>query len=326
MDAFLNTTFQIQAYADRPANSNPRLRAVDWRRDLAGQAVSNPKSESVQLVAGETRTLFNGTRSTTLDGTTAFTMSLSTLESGRYRFTKVAGTDPSLRTSRGLTLNTVAVTAVALANGSLTMTVPGPAAFTGVVAGDIVFVPNTNTGDAVSPFSISNSGYWAVMAVLSPQSLSLARLPSASFEGVSEVVTLTSNAQLRAYSAAGMQVGDSVAISAGFSTATQKTYDVVAVTDTFFEVRSSLPLPLESSVIPTAVGMVFYSSAKNFLYVEGDQEFVIRLNGSTDSTQRVSPVSAGEIPGAYFKNGPTWSLAVVNMSSTLLNLMVIGAE
>ena len=326
MDAFLNTTFQIQAYADRPANSNPRLRAVDWRRDLAGQAVSNPKSESVQLIAGETRTLFNGTRTTTLDGTTAFTVSLSTLESGRYRFTRVAGTDPTLRISRGLTLNTVSVTAVALSNGSLTMTVPGPAAFTGVVAGDIVFVPNTNTGDTANVFSISNGGYWVVLAVLSPQSLSLSRLPGASFEGVSEVVTLTSNSQLRAYSAAGVQVGDSVAISSGFAVATRKTYGVVAVTDTFFEVYSSLPLPLETSVIPTAAGMVFYSSAKNTLYIEGDQEFVVQLNGSTDFSQHVSPVLAGELPGPYYKNGPAWSLTVVNMSSTSLNLMVIGAE
>jgi hypothetical protein len=166
------------------------------------------------------------------------------------------------------------------------------------------------------------------MAVLSPQQLSLSRLAGVAFEGASEVVTLTSSTQLRAYSAAGVQVGDSVSVSAGFAVATQKTYELVAVTDTFFEVLSSLPLPPETSVAPGAAGMIFYQNAKNFLYLEADQECIVRLNGSTDSTQRVAPVVAGDAdrPGMYFKNGPTWSLTVVNASSTSLNLLVVGAE
>ena len=124
-----------------------------------------------------------------------------------------------------------------------------------------------------------------------------------------------------------MQIGDTVVISAGFSTAAQKSYLVTAVTDLFVEFVSTLPIPDESNIIPTAAGMSFYTEAKNVLYIEADQECVIGINGDTGDYQKVSPIEPGnsEAPGIYLKWGPVYSLTVVNKSTSTLNILVVTA-
>ena len=327
MDAFLNVTLKIIAFGDKTANSNPRLRFFDLARDASGTQVQNPKSESYTLISGETKTLFSGIRATSVASNTAFTVSLSILDPSRYRFTWVSGTDPVLRTDRALTLSGSIVTVAVLANNTITATL-GTGAFTGVVAGDTVLIPSTATGDSAGPFSPLNGGYWQVLAVLSSTSLSLGRPTGTDFEATSEVVTLTTNNQLKAFSVAGVQVGDKVDISAGFATATQKTFEIVTVTSTYFEVVSTTALPLESAITPTATGMIFYTDSKSFLYLEADQEAVLRLNGASDNSQRVSPIEAGNVdrPGIYMKRGPCWSLVVVNKSQVDLNLLLVHCE
>jgi len=156
----------------------------------------------------------------------------------------------------------------------------------------------------------------------------LARFTGADFTAVSETVALTTNSQFQAFSSSGVQVGDKVDISAAFALATRKTFDVVAVTSNFFEVISTTPLPLETGITPGASGMIFYTDSKSFLYIEADQEAAVRLNGSTDSSQRLSPIEAGnpDRPGMFLKRGPAWSLTIVNRASVTLNVVVVHAE
>jgi hypothetical protein len=327
MDAFSNLTFRLLAYADKNQSSSPRLRLSEWTRDISGIAVKDAKSEAHTLAPGETKSLFDGTRTTSLNGTTEFDVSLSPLDPSRYRFAWSGGTNPVLRTSRSLALNGVAVTFTALANGSVTATIPSPAAFTGVLAGDTVLIPDASTGDAAGPFSALNGGYWQVLAVVDAQTLSLARF-TGTISAVTETVTLTSNSQLQAFGSSGVQVGDKVDISAGFSAVTCKTYSVVAVTSDYFEVISTSILPPEVGIAPGVGGMIFYTNAKSVVYLEADQEACVRLNGSTDNSQRLSPIEPGNTdrPASYFKIGPTWSLSVVNRGTVTLNLIVIHFE
>lgn len=328
MNAILNVTTKILAYADEQATSNPRLRFVDWLRDVSGVPVRDPKSEAHQVPAGQTLTIFDTTRATTLDSTTAFGIALlPTTDATRYRITWTGGTNPTLRTGRSLTPNGIVVTLTVNPNATLSVSAAS-SLFGSVVAGDQVFLPNTTTGDATSPFSVLNSGYWVVLSKTDVQNIVLVRPPGQDFEGVSEVVTPTANSQLRAYSSSGVQIGDSVDITAGFSQATQLTFDIVAVTDLFVEIQSTLPLPTESGILPGATGMVFYVETKSFLYVEAQAEIIIRLNGDTGNTQRVQSTDPSDLakPGQYMKRGPVWSLVLFNRGTQPVDVTVIHAE
>lgn len=328
MDAILNVVAKLLAFSDSTNNSNPRLRHVDWTRDLSGISVRDPRSQAYEILPGSSLTVFNGTRATTLDGTTAFSVTLLPINgsASQYRFTFTGGTNPTLRTGRNIAASGVIFTMTANANATLGVHASA-SIFGSIVPGDSVFIPNTTTGDSANVFSVLNSGYWQVLAVASGTDITLVRPVGQAFSGASETQTPVANSQFRAYSAAGVQIGDSVDINAGFNVGTRKVFEVVNVTDAFFEVVSSAPLALEAGILPGATGMVFYSDSKQFLYIEADQEVAVQLNGDTGQTQRVSPVDPSDPtrPGVYFKHGPTWSLTLVNRSVSLVNVIIIHA-
>lgn len=316
------------AYADVGVTSNPTRKYADWATQRT-YAVANPKTEPYTVDPGATLTVFNGVRTTAVDGTTQFTLALSTLAPTRYRFTFSAGTDPILRTARALALATKSVTVTV--NNNLTVTMASAALdWTAVQVGDTVFIPDTTTGDAAAPFNPLNVGYWTVLAVAGDgSSVQLARPSGTGFVGFSEVVTVASNAQVLAFSAAGVQVNDKVRISAGFSTTVQGTYKIIAVTSKWFEITSTLPLPTGVSALPGATGIQFFSSAKRYMRVEGDQSFILRWNGDASNLNQIDPWAPadGDQTGWDEKCGPVWSAIIVNLSpSAPLNLNVISAE
>lgn len=327
MNGILNVSTKIVAFADPQVSSQPRLKFFDWYRDLSGITVRDPKSEGHILQAGESKTIFDGTRSTTIDGTTAFSVVLSPLDPSRYRFTHTGGTSPGLRTSRSLTPTGIALTFAVNANATVTLTAAS-SLFGSVVAGDLIFIPHTTTGDAANVISVLNAGYWQVLSKTDNQNLVLIRLAGADFEAQNEVATPTSNSQVVAYGPTGVQIGDHVDINAGFNNATRQTYEIVAVTDTFFEVISTTPLPAEAGILPAAIGMIFYTDNKIFLYIEANQEIAVRTNGDTGNSQRIQPVEPNEPGkvGIYMRRGPTWSLVLVNRSSTAADVTVIHGE
>lgn len=327
MSPTLNITVKLQAFADVPANSNPRLKIFDWTRDNSGIEAQEPQAEGHVLAPGASKTIFSGLRPTTLDGTTAFGVALLNTDPSSYRFTWTGGTNPTLRTGRSLTPAGMTLTFVVNANASVTVT-SSAALFGSVQAGDSVFIPNTTTGDTANVINVINSGYWTVLSVNSTTSLTLVRPTGQDFEGIGESVLLSTNSQFRAYSAAGVQSGDSVDISAGFNASTQKIFKITNVTDLFFEVVSTSPLANESGIIPTATGMIFYEAAKKLVYIESSQECVVRTNGDTGDTQRIEPTDASDSgrPGMYMKVGPTWSLVIVNKSTSSADLIVIHSE
>jgi len=330
MDATLNLFAKLLAYKDQPVNSNPRLRPVDWDRECGGIAVKDPDSKGHEIPIGQSKVIFNGIRTTTIDGTTTFSLALLNTSPSSYRITHTGGTNPTFRTGRGLTLNSCVVTFDVLPNNIVNLSVPllSPSDFTPVQSGDFLFVPNTNTGDAANVISVMNSGYWQVLAKTDNQNLVIARPFGTTFEGISETIVLTSDAQLRAFSSAGVQVNDTMVLSAAFSTASLKSYTITAVTDLFVEFSSTLPLPNQTGVMPGAAGMVFYTENKKILYIEVDQEAVVRLNGDLGDFQKLSPIEPGnpDKPGIYLKTGSVFSLEVINKSNSLLNAFVVSAE
>jgi hypothetical protein len=328
MNGILNVTTKIVAYGDGDVSSNPRLKYADWQRNLTGLAVANPQSKGHSIDPGSSSVIFNGTLASTIDGTTAFGIALSSIEASTYRITNTGGTAPGFRTGRSLTLNAVAITFTVNNNATVTVTVPVGPDFTNVQVGDDIFVPHTTTGDTANVLSVLNAGFWRVLGKASSTNLTLVRPAGQDFEAVTQTVTLTANSQFRAFSATGLQAGNSVDISAGFSLTTRKTYTVKTVTDTFIEIVSTTALPSESGILPGASGLQFFSQNKKFVYIEANQECAVRVNGDVGNYQRLSPFDASNSNSVaqYMRTGPTWSLTVVNLSPNTLSLMVVDCE
>lgn len=328
MNGYLTILSKAVAFGDQTPNSNPQLKFYDWSKNPQALPVSNPQSFPGSLAAGMSKTIFDATEALTLDNSTAFSVTLSSLDAGsRYRFSWTGGTNPTLRTDRGLTLSGQAVTVVANANNSVNLTLGG-GTFGSVVVGDIVYIPGVTTGDSAGPFNPDNEGFWTVLAVISTTDIQLARLPGESYSAAGETQTIASNAQLQAFSAAGVQVGDSVTISAGFSTVNQKTFVIDQITSTWFEVLSTSPLAVESGKMPGTAGIAFYSFSKRFIRIEATEEMVVQLNGDTGFSNRLSPIAPGDLNqvGWFEKFGPVFKLVLVNKASVSVDYAIFTCE
>lgn len=327
MNATLNLYNLCLAFGDAANSSNPALKYVDWNRNQQGLAVSNPLSRGYTIPAGQEVTILDGSRALDLDGTTELDLALSPLNPSRYRMTYSGGTDPGFRVDRGVDTTGIELTLVASVNGVLQVTAGTGTPFSAVQVGDHVFVPGTSTGDAAGPFTATNEGLWSVLAASSTV-LQLVRPTGVDFDGASESVTPAASGDLLVYSSAGVQEDDEMDVSAGFASTAQKTYNLVAVTSKWVEFVSTSPLAEESGIVPGVAGLSIYTDVKRLLYMEADQECVVRINGDTSSRNRLEPWEAGnrEQVAAFQKVGPVWSLSVLNRSQQNLNLLVVTAE
>src|ERR1019366_4255306 len=127
-------------------------------------------------------------------------------------------------------------------------------------------------------FSPMNEGHWVVLAASATQ-LTLVRETGSVFSGVAETKAVTANTQFLAYSSDGVQIDNVIGFVLGFARSLLHNYEIVEVTSSFIEFQSSAPLPTTSSVVPGAGSLVVYASAKQYVYIESDQEVSISLNG-----------------------------------------------
>ncbi len=324
----LTFILQALAYDDLPPTSNPTKKRIDRRNTVSNAPIENGGTLPAPLDPGGSVTLFDGTRTLGINGSTAFDLALSEIDSSVYRMTWTgAGADPGFRTDRAISTDGIQLTLELQSNLSLKVTAGSGTPFTGVVAGDVVFVPGTSTGDPASPFNSLNEGYWTVLSATSTV-LTLARDPSAVFSGVSEVVTPDDDSQFQAFASTGVQVGDTIDISAGFATAAQRSFELTAVNPMWVEFRSTAPLGEEEAIVPGSSGVAIYTAAKRFVLIETDQEIVVRFNNDTSNNNRVEPLLAGDdgIPGSQHKFGTVWKLVIVNRSSVRANVVVSSAE
>lgn len=320
--ALLNYNSRLLVFTDQQAVQNPQQRIPDFAQSITNLSCSNPQSQVLTIIPSTSQQIFSGVVSTGLNGSVSVTVSLSTLESGVYRFTAA---NPSIfKTRRSVTIDDSSIT-VAI-NNNATATFSG-VTFTAAQAGDILYVPGAITGDSfVSPFNQKNQGYWQVLAVPTSTTVVCKRAYNQSFQGVNETVTVPTGG-LIVFSNAGVQIGNRMEISGAFSSVDFGVYTVSQVTDTWVEVASASPLPLETAS-PTSSQMTFFSAVKSFIMLQVDQNCVVQLNGDASSVNRVTPVytNNGNV-GIFTKLGFTYSMTIVNSSVTdSLNLIVFTAE
>jgi hypothetical protein len=331
--SIFNEYTALTCYQDANPSSNPQNRMVDWRQNVVNVAVDNPLNEKFSIPPAGQQTVFSSAVSTSIDGTTAFQITINPTNSILYRVTYLSGTAPGFRTSRGLTLSGDTVTVVVNNNVSVTFTL-SINNFSTVSVGDTIFIPTTLTGDSTSPFNLLNGGFWTVIGKASggtPKTITAVRFPGVSFSGASESIVQTTNSQFQAFSSAGVQVGNVLQISSGFSLVTQQSaYQIATVTSNFVEFLSSSPLPLETGIMPGNAGMSFYGVSKRFVRIEVDQPCYVQFNGSTDTNNLIIPRLPGDLLnnfGWFEKWSNCFEVNIVNKSqNNTLNVIFISAQ
>jgi hypothetical protein len=183
----------------------------------------------------------------------------------------------------------------------------------GVVIGDNVLIGNE--------FNTLNQGTFTVIAV-TPTSFSVANET-----GVAEGPILLSSSfasQVQIYSAAGVQIGDTLVISGGFSVVTQGSYKVTAVTANYVQFYTTAVLPVEGPVTTEAIA--FYSAAKQLVYLEASQNCTVTVNGS--SACQISPFVINNFtkPGIFMNTSTIYSLSVTNNSLNPAKVFLASAE
>lgn len=327
--SLLNRTSHIVVYDDiQQAPSSPQRRIADWKRANTRVPVLSPKSQSFEIAPLSESVIFNGIRSLTHDNTSQYDLALvSASLPSQYRIKWTGtGTAPGFRTNRNLTLTGGTLTTVLNANQTITVTHSGGAVFGAVQVGDVVHIAGTLTYET-GPSDTLNQGDWTVLSA-NTTTLVLAREVGSVFTGASEAVALVSNDNVVAYSATGVQVGDTIDISGGFSVSSRTAYKISTVTAKFIEFTSTVALAQELAVIPGAASLSIYSSSVRYLYIETTQNCAIKLNGQTDEGNRLEPLIPGDTEkvGFFEKWGTSFSLSVKNRSTSIANVTVFTAE
>ncbi len=332
--ALLNINSRHLAFSDGDTvSNNPTKKYFDFLTNFNGIRVSRPHSDEDTIPPSGSVTLFSGTRALTLDGTTVMALTLSPAYPSVYRLAATGGQAPGFRTSRTLTLNGQLINVTINNNSTVDFALAEASGqnFATVQVGDALFIPGPSTGDADTVFNPSNEGFWTVLAVgpvgaAANHKITVKRQAGQTFQAESESVTLTAATQMQVFSSSGVQVGDRVRISAGFSTVSRKTYQVTNVTASWVEFFSSDPLPLESGRSPGASGISVYSEARNFVRILADQAASVQLNGggSVPITPRLS--GDPDQPGWLDVWGTFWEIILINEStSSELNYKLLTA-
>ncbi|NJO48092.1 MAG: hypothetical protein HC840_00085 [Leptolyngbyaceae cyanobacterium RM2_2_4] len=310
----LNFLVHLNTYSDASASNNPSLSNFKWTREITGIPASNPISEAFNLAPGESKEIFSGTRTLQEDGTTAYSIALKPLSSSTYRITNTAGTAPQFRVLRANGADaTTEVTAVV--NGPIvTFSSTGGTAFNlaAVQIGDYVRI-----GDQ---FNTLNQGEYKIIAKTTTS------FTVENFTGVNEgPITLGAGfaSQVRIYGASGVQIGDTLVLANGFSSASFGSYKITDVTDNYVEFYSTDVLPVESGIL---ADLAIYSAAKNLVYLEADQKCTVTINGVQMASMEPFIINNARQPGVFMLKATVWSFSVQNNSLDSASCFVATVE
>jgi hypothetical protein len=100
------------------------------------------------------------------------------------------------------------------------------------------------------------------------------------------------------------------------------------VTPTTIDFVSTQPLPEENTLTYIPDTIVFYLNSKRIVYIEADQDIVVRFNSDTSDNNRVTPIIPGDacLLGYIHKCGNTYKCTIVNKSVNTVNVKHILAE
>lgn len=307
----------LNAYEDSQSSNNPSMSNFKWNRNINGLSVENPQSSAFSLAPGETKTLFNGTRTLAQDNTTEYSLALKALTSNTYVLSWTGGAAPNFRSPRTTGADATTQVTVALNGPLATFTSTGGTSFSlivgGVVVGDYVRIGNL--------FNQANQGEYKIVALTATSFTVENEL--AAVEGP---ITLGSGfaSQIQIYSALGVQIDDTLVISGGFSPVTQGSYKITSVAANFLEFYSADALPQEGPITTQAIAV--YSSAKRLVYLEADKHCSITLNGVSGDDIEPLIMNNNVIHGIFMRTSLMYSMSVTNVSTDTASLFLASVE
>jgi hypothetical protein len=301
----LNLSFYLNAFKDNFSTTLPTLSAFKWNRQYNSLAIDSPQSNSFTLQPGQETELFSGVRTILNDITTRYEISRN-IDGISYLIKLSSGTAPSFRTLRVIGGDNTTVVDVTKENNLLTFTSVSGTLWSlisgGVVVGDQVKID-------LSTFDSQNSGIFTAIAV-TPTSFTVENAVGVAQSGVA----LTGNSdssKLGIYSANGVQIGDSVSISRGFSTITNGTYDIIGTTWNSITISSSSTLPEEITTSDSRLDIYFAS--KSLIYLEADQNCDLTINSVIN---KVKPIfNNNKMNPGFFINTSDMYLALIKNTS-----------
>ncbi len=310
MATTLNFLTGLTAYNDATSgviNNNPKYKVADWARSYFGLTVTNPQSQSFVIPPNSSLTLFDGSRSTSIDNTSVF--SITNTVGSTYQVAYESGTAPAFRTARSIATTLTATFNVTVNNSSLvsiSQSAGTAVDFSTVQVGDILYI----SGE--SNFNIGNQGYFSILA----KGSNYLQFTNISAAAESNIALTSGLSDFQIFSSSGVQVGDTAVISAGFSPVTYGSYQITAVTPGFFEFVSSQPLPLESGITPTTSGLNIYNNSKYVIFLETDKNCFIRFDAETNNVTTIEPFAADTgVLSMFFKTGSNYKAILTNRST-----------
>lgn len=313
----LNFLVFLNTYSDANASNNPSQNNFKWDREIKGLSVNNPLSLAFSLAPGETKVLFNGTRTLLQDGSTQYSIALKPLSSNTYQLSGVAGTLPNFRTPRITGADATTQVTVTLNGPLVTFASTGGTALA-LIAGGAVVGDYVRIGNLFNPL---NQGEFKIL------SLSATSFTVENDIGAAEgPITLGAGfaSQIQIYSALGVQIGDTLVISGGFSAVTQGSYKITSVAANMLEFYSTDVLPVEGPITTQAIAV--YSAAKQLVYLESDQHCSMILNGVAAGDMEPLVIGNSTKPGIFMKSSTIYSMSVTNLSTDTASLFLASAE
>lgn len=311
----LKVLISLKSAEDAVSSNSPLMNGINWTRPINGVG-SNPMSQVFSIPPGTSQTLFSGTRILAQDSTTVYDLELAPLSTNKYRLSYSSGTAPAFRTLRSIGAD---------ATSQVTVTVNGPVTTLTFSGGTLPSLTSVAVGDQVligSAFNPLNRGSFQI---ISKTSSSISVENSSGYPEGPVTLGINFVNQVRIFSAVGVQVGDTLVISGGFSPVSYGSYSVVDVTDYYVVFSYSSVLPQEFSVNTESIAI--YSSAKSLIYIETDQSLDLLINGAISGPSIEPRVSNGSAsPGLFLLNSTVYSLSVQNKGLVQANVFLASIE
>ncbi len=311
----LNLLVFLNSYSDNTSTNNPDHNGIKWTRAIDAIPVMDAgQTMPFTLAPGETKALFDTTRVLAQDNTTQYSLALSLTNPNTYTLSAVGGTLPNFRTPRSTGAD---------ATTQVTVTLNGPVATFASTAGTPFSLGSVVVGDKVrigNLFNVLNQGEWKVIAVTGT-SFSVAN-PTAAGEGPIALGSGFAD-QVQIYSAAGVQINDTLVINAGFSPVSQASYIITSVSANSLSFYTTAILPQESNVMTE---IAIYESAKNLVYLEANQNCSLTINGVAAGNIEPWVILNGTKPGQYMRKSTIYSMSVTNTSTNAAYLVFASVE
>jgi len=128
---------------------------------------------------------------------------------------------------------------------------------------------------------------------------------------------------IQAFSADGVQIGDKVELSSGFSSVTLGTYEITDVNPEYIEIYSIKSLPEETAV---STQLKIYNNSKQFIYIETNKKLSVSIDGVGNGEINLLRAGTELKKGIYMKSGEAYQASITNESSDEAFVFYVTAE